>query len=428
MKFSFLIKEVLRTMNSHKVRTSLTVLGVVIGIASVIVVFSAGEGIYGLVVGQVEAFGTDIIETEIKIPSSKKGFEGEKQSATSLVQGVQITSLSIDDLEDIKSLSNIKDGYAGIMDQELVQKGGEVQKAFILGASGSYIDIDPSEIEYGRFFSRSEDNALAPVAVLGSKMKEKLFGESDPLGRTISIRNVKFRVIGVMEERGAVMSVDFDDFVYVPVKTLQKRIMGIDHVSYTVHQVYDSDLSFETAEQMRWILRDNHNIAPPEEARSGWTDTGKDDFRVVTTSEMLEILETITDALTLVLIATVIISLTVGGVGVMNVMYVIVNERTKEIGLRKALGARYKDIMLQFLSESVLVTLFGGILGIIIGILVSYGIALGARSYGLDWNFIVPLKAFVTALFFSVVFGIFFGVYPARRAARLDPVEALRSE
>jgi len=428
MNILYIFKIALKSMWSNKVRTGLTVLGIVIGMAAVIIVFSAGEGIRGLVLGQIESFGTDIIETEIKVPSSKKGTAAEQQSAAALVQGVQVTTLTLDDLEDIKKLSNIKDGYAGIMSQEQVSYGNEVRKSFLFGTSASYINIDKSEIDYGRFFTEAEDKSLSQVVVLGSKIKEKLFGDSDPIGKTIKIRKSKFRVIGIIKERGAIMVIDFDDYIYVPIRTLQKKIMGIDHVMYTVHQLNNIKEADETAEEMRYILRENHNLPQQLGPYKGWLDTGKDDFRVVTMAEMMETMDIITGALTLLLLAIVVISLIVGGVGITNIMYVIVTERTAEIGLRKAVGAKYKDIIKQFLVESVLITIIGGIIGVMVGILIAGAIYFGANYYGLDWRFIVPIKAYLVAVGFSIIFGIAFGIYPARKAARLEPVEALRNE
>ena len=410
-------------MISNKMRTSLTVLGIVIGIASVIIVYSAGAGINGLVVGQIETFGTDIINTEVKMPTNKKAGNASAAGATDLAQGAQITSLSLEDMREVQKLPNIKNSYAGLMSQEQISFGNEQKKSLVFGTNSSYIDIDKSKVEDGRFFSEEEDRSLAQVVVLGSKMKEKLMGDSDAIGKLVKIRKTKFRVIGVMKERGAVMGMDFDDFAYVPIRTLQKRVMGIDHISYFISQAEDMARAEESAEEMRAILRDRHEIRSAEKG-----DFSKDDFRVTTMTEMMSMMDTVTGALTLLLLAIVAISLVVGGVGILNIMYVIVSERTVEIGLRKAVGAKYADIMRQFLVESVVITALGGIIGIAIGVFFSFAISLGANAAGLAWDFAIPLRAYIVALAFSLVFGVFFGVYPARKAARLDPIEALRRE
>lgn len=418
-----------RAMRANLARTALTVLGIVIGISSIVIVYSAGEGINSLVLGEIESFGgTDLFQTEIKVPTGKKGQASEVRSATAIAQGVQITTLTLEDMEDVSTLPNVKNAYAAILDQGQVNYGNEAKRAMAMGVTSSFVDIDRSEIIIGRFFTDAEDRSLSQVAILGHKLKENLFGDSDPIGKWIKFRNKKFRVIGVFEERGSVMTFDFDSMIYLPVRTLQKKVMGVDHVVYMMHQVENVKLIDETAEEARYILRENHNISHPEEARQGWFDTGKDDFRVVTMQESMEIMETITGAVTLLLLAIVAISLLVGGVGIMNIMYVVVSERTAEIGLRKAVGAQYSAIMFQFLVESVLITIVGGIIGIVFGILASFLISIGAQSYGLSWDFVIPLKAYLVALGFSIFFGIIFGLFPARKAAKLDPITAMRKE
>jgi putative ABC transport system permease protein len=419
MSFLDSIKTSLRIMLANKGRTFLTVLGIVVGIAAVVVVYSAGEGVSGLIFKQVETFGTDIIETEIKVPSDKKGQAGETESAGALATGVQITTLTLDDMDAVtKNSSNVKAAYGAIMGQEIVNYGNETRRAFLFGTSADYINIDKSQIDYGRWFTDSEDRTLSAVAVIGSKMKEKLFGDQDPLGKSINIRREKFTIVGVMKDRGAVMFMDFDDYVYIPVRTMQKKVMGINHVMYMVHQLKNVDLALDTAEEARYIIRAKHDITNPD----------KDDFRVVTMIESMATLKTVTNAITWLLLGIVAISLIVGGVGVMNIMYVIVTERTAEIGLRKAVGATFHDIMEQFLVESTLITILGGVIGIGLGLLMSYGISLVAVSFGLDWEFTVPFRAYVVSMLFSLVFGVLFGLYPARQAARLDPIEALRNE
>ena len=416
-------------MLANKTRTSLTILGMVIGISAVIIVFSAGEGIKSLVLGQVESYGTDVIISEVRIPTGKKSQTSKDiQSGAAMAQGVQITTMTADDIEDINKIPNIVTSYGGIMGQEQISYENELKKGYIFGTNEAYIDIDKSEIADGRFFTAEEENSLSEVVVLGSKVKDKLFGDNDPLGKMIKIRKNKFRVIGVVKERGAVMGMDWDDFVFVPLKTLQKKVMGIDHVIYMVHQIKDLSIAEETAEDIRYALRENHDIAKPTIDQFGVADLGKDDFRVTTMVEMMDILNVITGAITLLLLAIVAISLIVGGVGIMNIMYVIVSERTAEIGLRMAVGAQKRDILYQFLTESIIITIFGGIFGVIIGALVSFLIALGADSFGYDWDFVIPMKSYVIALGFSFIFGVLFGIYPAQKAARLNPIEALRKE
>ncbi|MFH1402087.1 MAG: ABC transporter permease [Patescibacteria group bacterium] len=417
-----------QSFRAHKLRTFLAVLGVTIGIASIIVVFSAGEGIKGLLLNQIESFGVDAIQVEIKVPSSKTGMASEQQSAISLLKGAQVTTLKLKDLEDILKLPNVEDGYGLLMTQEAATYRNEIYRTFIWSTNDAFINIDQTKVEYGRFFSKAEDRSLAQVVVLGSNMKEKLFGDNDPIGKTIKIRDTRFRVIGVMAERGSVMTFNFDDFIYIPVNTMHKRIMGVDFLHNIILKIKDVEMIDETAEEIRVVLRDNHNIDSPKEIQEGWMDTGRDDFRVMAMTEMLDLWNEISSVLTLLLLAIVAISLVVGGVGVMNVMFVIVNERISEIGIRKAVGAKYSDIMKQFLAESILITLAGGVVGTIFGVVLSFLLAVGANYFGIDWNFVVPLKAFATALLFSVIFGVFFGVSPAKKAARLNPIEALWHE
>lgn len=428
MKFKSTIEIAVKSLLGNKLRTSLTVLGVVIGIAAIIVVFSAGSGIRGLVLGQIESFGTDIIQTEIKVPTGNRSqMEGEQRSAAAITQGVQITTLTLDDMQDVSDLPNIEGGYGVVMGQEQLNYRNQLHKAFVMGTNASYIDIDKSEVAKGRFYTAAENNSLSKVVVLGHKIKEKLFGPSDAIGKFVKIRNAKFRVIGIMEERGAVMTMDFDDYIYVPVKTLQKRVMGIEHIIYMVHQLRDVSKADLTAERARGLLRDNHNIRPSI-GPDGKPTTAMDDFRVTTMAEMMDMLNVATNAITLLLLCIVVISLIVGGVGIMNIMYVIVSERTPEIGLRKAVGATYNDIMRQFLIESIIITLLGGAIGIVFGIILSFIMALVISHIGLDWDFAIPFSSFIIAVIFSIACGLFFGVYPARKAARQDPIIALRRD
>jgi putative ABC transport system permease protein len=421
-------KTVLRSMRANKVRTLLTVLGMVIGVTSIIIVFSAGAGVNNLLTSQINSFGTNIIEVEIKPPSNKAKSNTDAGSAISLAMGTQITTLTLDDLDKINQLSNIKDGYAAIFGQDLLSYESQRKKINLFGVNESYINIDQAKIADGRFFTDAEDRSLDKVAVIGSKIKTDVFGDQNPIGQEVKIGKLKFTVIGTMKERGASVGLDYDSYVYVPIRTLQKRILGINYVMYTVDELKDTSKADDTAEEVRALLRQRHNIIPEIDPATGQADTSKDDFRVTTMKEMMDTLNTVTNAITILLLAIVAISLIVGGIGIMNIMYVIVSERTAEIGLRKAVGARYNDIMGQFLAESALVTLVGAIIGIILGSSISFLIAVIAQSQGLDWGFTIPFKAFAVSILFSLFCGLVFGLMPARKAARLDPIEALRNE
>ena len=238
----------------------------------------------------------------------------------------------------------------------------------------------------------------------------------------------KFKVLGVAPERGSMMFFDFDDLIYMPIWTLQKKVMNVNHVQMMMHRVADVSRINDTAEDARYQLRLNHGLPLPSASAQNWMDTGKDDFRVVTMQETMAIMSTVTSAVTILLLAIVAISLVVGGIGIINIMYVIVTERTGEIGLRKAVGACYADIMKQFLAEATMTTFFGGLFGMLLGTGIARLIAWQAVAYGLDWEFAVPARAFAVAAIFSVLCGIVFGLFPARKAARLEPIAAIRRE
>ena len=218
------------------------------------------------------------------------------------------------------------------------------------------------------------------------------------------------------------MTVDFDDYIYLPIRTLQKRIMGTDYIMYMIHQIENLDLAEQTADDIRKLLRENHDIDNPE------GNIAQDDFAVYTMEEMMDMVGEITNYITILLLAIVAVSLVVGGVGIMNIMYVIVSERTFEIGLRKAVGANRKNILWQFLTESVIISILGSILGIIFGIFISFLISLIAQQFGLDWTLIVPLGSLIVAFSFAIICGVSFGVLPAKKASQMDPILALRKD
>lgn len=408
-KIQIAFKLALTSLRLNILRTSLTVLGIVVGVTSIVVVFSAGDGLRSLILGEVESYGTNIIQTEVKTPSESASFAvGE------------ITSLKVSDMEAIDRLNNVKYSYAATLGQDRIKYGSESQKVFIFGVSAPYQYIDSAtNLVEGTFFSEADDRGQAQVAVLGSKIKETLFGDQTAVGEFVSLGGKKFRVVGVLEERGGSFGfMDFNDMAFIPINTLHKKMLGIDYAMYFIHELYNTDIADETAEEIRYLLRERHDIDNPD----------KDDFRVSTMEEMIDILNTVTGAITFLLLAIVLISLLVGGVGIMNIMYVTVSERTPEIGLRKALGAKKGDITWQFLIEAVLITFWGWLLGVIFGLVLAYIFALLANRFGLNWYFTFPFQGVLISLLFSLGCGFLFGIRPAQQASRLDPITALRKE
>ncbi len=415
-KFKILCEVACGSLLRHKLRSVLTILGITVGITVVIVVLSAGQAIEDFITGQVTQFGTDWVEVEIKVPSAgKTSFE----NAAGIAQGVTITTLKLSDAEEIQEHPNVRDYYAGNAGQEVVSYADKNKLTMIFGVTPGFIDIDPGELARGRFYTESEDKGLAKVAVLGSGIKDTLFGQRNAIGERIKINKQNYDVMGVMEERGSAGIFSMDDVVFIPARTMQKRILGIDHITFIFNRIYDTSIAKQTADDITLIMRDLHNISDPN----------RDDFHATSAQEALEILDTVTGSIKILLFAIALISLIVGGVGIMNVMYVSVAERTFEIGLRKALGAKYDNILNQFLTEAVIITFIGGVIGIILGIAITWLISFIATNYlGFGWQFYFSIFNIVLATGMSILVGLIAGLYPARQAADLDPIVALRKE
>lgn len=409
LKISFNIAS--GALRKNRLRTFLTVLGVVIGISSVTVIVSAGGSIKELVYNQIDSFGSNLIEIDASAPQSSGGEIAQ-------VQGIVITTLNDKDKEDIDKLPNVDKSYAVVTAQEIASWNSSIQKSLIYGVSPEFIDIDASEIDQGRFFDKDENNSLSRVVVLGQTIAKDLFGSNDPIGKSIKINKQSYKVIGIMKPRGTVFFFDMDKMIYMPIKTTQKLVLGIDHfVAIEVH-IIDTNKNGETIDDMTHILRSNHNITNPD----------RDDFIITSMADAQDLVGTIIGGVTLLLIALAAVSLIVGGVGIMNIMYATVAERTFEIGLRKSVGASKKEILQQFLAEALIVTLLGGLYGILLGLVMIYIIYLVANYYGLDWSFSLSWLGLLLAFVFSVIVGLIFGIYPAKQAADLDPITALRKE
>ncbi len=404
------IESAFATLRRQKSRTFLTMIAVAIGIASLIIIISAGNGLKSTVSSELEAYGTNVIGVEVKVPGKK---------ITSSVSSItKITTFKNSDVEAISKLPNVENYYPFVTGQETIKHEGNAKNVMILGYGANAPLIEKIKIKEGRFYTPQEEESIAPVIVLGSSIKEFLFGDDDAIGQRVTLRNVSFRVVGVIEKRGVSNNFDIDSIVYVPTLTMQKRLLNTDYVVGMTLSVKDTEKIDQTQREIEELLRDRHNIDDPD----------ADDFEVITMAEAQEMVEVIFSAITVLLAIIAAVSLLVGGVGITNIMYVSVVERTFEIGLRRAVGAKRNDILWQFLTEAIILTFLGGILGIVIGIAVSYLIYYVAISSGIKWTFTIAISSVVLALVFSALIGIIAGVYPAREASKINPIDALRKE
>ena len=388
-------------------------LGVIIGVGAVIVIMSVGEGAQSLILNEVESIGSNLIGV----------LPGKSEGTPASVMGVVITTLTYEDalaLADKRNVPNVVSVAAYSKGISTVSWGSNKYDTNISGVSAGILDVEGGEVFAGRFFTDEEENNLAKVAVLGSTVARELFGESDPVGQRMKIKNHSFEVIGVMEERGSVAFQDYDDQVFIPVKTMQKLILGVNHLGFIRAKVdYEENIQ-EAVRDMEMLLRERHDIAD----QSG----DSDDFTVQNANDALAAITSITDALTYFLAAMAALSLVVGGIGIMNIMLISVKERTREIGLRKAIGANVRNILLQFLIEATVITLLGGLVGIVGGISASFVIASAIQFLGYSWDFVISPSSIILGIIVSTAVGLVFGSYPARKASKLEPVEALRYE
>lgn len=409
MKFVYLFKIAFLALASNKFRTFLTVLGIVIGIFSVITLVAVGRGSESLIINQVRSLGSRTI-----MVGPGREPEGPSQFAEILTK-----SLKESDVKKLSQLPSISRISPIILGSSQVVYQNEKTRAQFMGVNNDAQYIQNIQLETGRFATEDEINSKARVAILGSKIKENLFGQSEAVGEFIKIKNFNFKVIGVLKPKGVLAFQDLDKQVYIPYTTAQKLLLGIDYFHAIIIQAENEKIVARLVGEIKQTLRENHDISDPSQ----------DDFHVMTQEDTAQRINIIGNVLTIFLAVVAGISLVVGGIGIMNIMLVAVKERTREIGLRKAVGATSKDILNQFLLEAMILTSAGGILGIILGISFSGLIAIILSSYlGYEWSLVIPWRIVALSVLISVAAGLIFGIYPAKKAADLNPIDALRYE
>jgi len=412
MKFSYILKTAFWGFFAHKSRSFLTILGIVIGITSIILIMSLGKGAQDLILNQIRGMGSAIIDIN----------PGKEPEGLSDFAEIFSDSLKIKDYNALQNPSNvtgIKRISPAVSLNSSVIYQNESKRTLILGGNQDLFAIFDVQLIDGRFITEQDVKQKALVAVLGSTVREKLFDSSDALGEKIKIKNKNFRVIGVAKKKGTSSMLDLDDIVAIPYTTAQQYLLGIDHFHSISVQAESEEIIPRVVRDIELTLREQHNITDPE----------KDDFHVTTQADAMETVGIVMVILTLFLSAIAAISLIVGGIGIMNIMLVSVVERTKEIGLRKAIGATDKNILLQFLTESVILTCIGGVIGIALGVGFAFLSSLIlSKVVSLGWVFTVSPNSILLGLSVAGFVGIVFGIYPAWSASQKSPIEALRYE
>lgn len=411
MNTKFTVNFAWKNIVANKRRSFLTMLGMIIGVGSVISIMAIGAGAESYVFSQMKVFGGNLV---VVAPGASED-EGHPPAS---VFGLVITTLTYEDAKDIAKIDHVTAVSPYVNGNMKVSYGNKAQNVDFAGVTSDFMKVESSEIAEGRFITAEEDNSVVRNVVLGYEVAGDLFGDEDPLGKKIKIGQESFTVIGELTKKGTSLISNQDEQIYVPVRTAQKILLGIDYISLLRADIDSEKNINQVMDEMDSLLRNSHHLK---------ADMG-DDFSVRSMSQALSIISTVTDALSIFLGAIAAISLLVGGIGIMNIMLVSVTERTREIGLRKALGAKRKDIVMQFLVEAVMITFVGGVVGIIGGTVFSYIVALAASAYGYHWDLIVSLNSILLAMGVSTSVGLLFGIYPAYKAAGLNAIESLRYE
>ncbi len=398
----------LRAIKANKMRSILTSLGIIIGVAAVIVMLAIGHGAQISIKNEMKTMGSNLIMVRSGVATSSGARGGH---------GSQPTMKKADGDAIQEKIAAIRLAAPVLEETAQIVYGNANWSTTITGTDNRYFEIKEWNLAYGRFFNESDTKNANKTAILGQTVVNELFGDVDPIGRTIRIKGIPFQVVGVLDERGqSGMGMDQDDAVFIPITTAQKKVMGIqfpDQVKMIMLQAVDAQSTYTSQEEITELLRQRHNLGANKE----------DDFVIRNLTQMMEMMESSTQVMTILLGSIAGISLLVGGIGIMNIMLVSVTERTREIGIRMAIGAKAWDIRLQFLTEAMVLSLIGGLIGIVLGFVGVYLVSI--------FSTLTPIPTLMYVLLpfsFSGIVGLSFGLYPAYKASLLNPINALRYE
>jgi putative ABC transport system permease protein len=407
MELFEIFAESISTLTVNKLRTGLAILGIVIGIGSVIALISLGQASQQAVQSQIQSLGANLLTVS---PGSQT--TGAVRGAAG--GGTTLTTADADAIATSPDVTTIQTVSPEVQRREQVSAGRNNSNVQVIGATAAYLQVHKLQLASGAFLTDQDNTGMTKNVILGPQVVSDLFGDSaDPIGQTIRINNISFRIIGVTVSKGGTGFLNQDDIAYIPLQTAQKQIFGQTYLSSIALEAKSADVMTDAQSQVGYLLLSRHKLSDPSQA----------DFSIFSQQDILNTASQTTGTFTTLLAGIAAISLLVGGIGIMNIMLVTVTERTREIGLRKALGAKKKIIITQFLIEALILTFIGGIIGIVLGIIVSYLYATFSGSL-----FVVSPSAILLAFIVSSAIGVVFGWYPARKAANLQPIEALRYE
>jgi len=407
MNLLMIIRVAFRALVRNKMRAALTMLGIIIGVSAVIAMVSIGQGASASVQAQIDSIGTNLLFVSAGAQNVGGVRSGTGDTGTN--------TLTVDDLEAIKrEVPSVSMVTPAVNTRAQLVAGNQNWNTSLQGVSEQYPDIRKWTVKNGAFFTDADVRTAARVIVIGQTLADTLYPGSDAVGQTIRVTNLPFRVVGVMAAKGQdPQGRDQDDIAFAPYTTVQKKVLGRDRVQIAYVSAISQDATYTAQQQITDLLRQRHKLAASE----------PDDFTVRNMTDVAEAANETSKTMTILLACIAGVSLLVGGIGIMNIMLVSVTERTREIGIRMAIGARSSAVRSQFLIESIVLSLTGGTVGIILGV----GLSLAIPAM-LGWPTLVSMMAIIGSVIFSAAVGIFFGYYPARKAAALDPIEALRYE